>query len=137
VGKGGEGGALWLRLLLGPACRTCRAAPSECIGSSRAETDATPPLPSQLLRWHKSIGLGFKTPKEAIEGNYVDKKCPFTSDVSIRGRIMVRVQPSAGPIPRLSACTCCQIHGGSGGRLQQAGRAAGGSREVLLSSALS
>lgn len=31
--------------------------------------------------------LGFKTPQTAIEGAYVDKKCPFTSDVSIRGRI--------------------------------------------------
>lgn len=32
--------------------------------------------------------VGFKTPAEAIEGQYVDKKCPFTSDVSIRGRIL-------------------------------------------------
>ena len=46
----------------------------------------------QTLRWYKNVGLGFKTPKEAIDGNYVDKKCPFTSDVSIRGRIMVRVR---------------------------------------------
>jgi small subunit ribosomal protein S11e len=30
---------------------------------------------------------GFKTPKNAMEGNYIDKKCPWTSDVSIRGRI--------------------------------------------------
>jgi small subunit ribosomal protein S11e len=35
-----------------------------------------------------NIASGFKTPKEAIEGNYIDKKCPFTSDVSIRGRIL-------------------------------------------------
>merc|ERR1712243_19593 len=39
------------------------------------------------LRHVKSVGLGFKTPKEAIEGNYIDKKCPFTGNVSIRGRI--------------------------------------------------
>ena len=39
-------------------------------------------------RWYKSVGLGFKTPREAIEGNYIDKKCPFTGDVSIRGRIL-------------------------------------------------
>ena len=39
-------------------------------------------------RYYKSIGLGFKTPKEAIEGSYVDKKCPFTGNVSIRGRIL-------------------------------------------------
>jgi small subunit ribosomal protein S11e len=35
-----------------------------------------------------NFASGFKTPKEAIEGNYIDKKCPFTSDVSIRGRIL-------------------------------------------------
>ena len=38
-------------------------------------------------RFFKKIGLGFKTPQAAIEGDYIDKKCPFTSDVSIRGRI--------------------------------------------------
>ncbi len=42
----------------------------------------------QGVRYYKSIGLGFKTPKTAIEGNYVDKKCPFTGNVSIRGRIL-------------------------------------------------
>merc|ERR1712029_798852 len=40
------------------------------------------------LRYWKNVGLGFKTPKEAIDGNYVDKKCPFTGGVSIRGRIL-------------------------------------------------
>ena len=39
-------------------------------------------------RWYKDVGLGFKTPKEAIEGSYVDKKCPFTGNVSIRGKIL-------------------------------------------------
>jgi len=46
---------------------------------------------TQALRWYKDVGLGFKTPKEAIEGSYIDKKCPFTSDVSIRGRILTGV----------------------------------------------
>ncbi|TPX45038.1 hypothetical protein SeLEV6574_g04119 [Synchytrium endobioticum] len=41
-----------------------------------------------VKRWFKDVGLGFKTPKEAIEGTYIDKKCPFTSNVSIRGRIL-------------------------------------------------
>lgn len=27
-------------------------------------------------------------PAEAINGTYIDKKCPFTGDVSIRGRIL-------------------------------------------------
>jgi small subunit ribosomal protein S11e len=55
-------------------------------------------------RWFKDIGLGFKTPSEAINGTYIgmptlstsfqlfkvslDKKCPFTGDISIRGRIL-------------------------------------------------
>jgi len=39
-------------------------------------------------RWYKDVGLGFKTPPEAINGTYIDKKCPFTSEVSIRGRIL-------------------------------------------------
>lgn len=43
------------------------------------------------MRYFKSIGLGFKTPKTAIEGTYVDKKCPFTGNVSIRGRILTGI----------------------------------------------
>lgn len=66
-------------------------------------------------RWYKDVGLGFRTPKTAIEGTYIgmvppfrymsrgyrewmrarsdqsaltDKKCPFTGEVSIRGRIL-------------------------------------------------
>ncbi|KAF7347849.1 Serine/threonine-protein phosphatase [Mycena venus] len=39
-------------------------------------------------RWYKDVGLGFKTPAEAINGTYIDKKCPFTGDISIRGRIL-------------------------------------------------
>ncbi|KAA8910974.1 hypothetical protein TRICI_003985 [Trichomonascus ciferrii] len=39
-------------------------------------------------RWYKDVGLGFKTPKAAIQGSYIDKKCPFTGLVSIRGRIL-------------------------------------------------
>jgi len=45
-------------------------------------------LSSADLRYSKTVGLGFKTPKEAVLGKYVDKKCPFTSSVSIRGRIL-------------------------------------------------
>lgn len=43
---------------------------------------------SKQKRWWKEVGLGFKTPKTAIEGTYIDKKCPFTGLVSIRGRIL-------------------------------------------------
>ncbi|KAI1896292.1 hypothetical protein AGOR_G00093290 [Albula goreensis] len=45
----------------------------------------------KLPRYHKSVGLGFKTPREAIDGTYIDKKCPFTGNVSIRGRILLGV----------------------------------------------
>merc|ERR1719502_1586652 len=41
----------------------------------------------KIKRFSKKIGLGFKTPQEAKDGNYIDKKCPFTSNVTIRGRI--------------------------------------------------
>ena len=40
------------------------------------------------MRFIRNVGLGIKTPASAIESNYVDKKCPFTGNVSIRGRIL-------------------------------------------------
>ncbi|KAK8520461.1 hypothetical protein V6N12_004399 [Hibiscus sabdariffa] len=46
-------------------------------------------------RFWKSIGLGFKTPREAVEGTYIDKKCPFTGTVSVRGRILAGTCHSA------------------------------------------
>ena len=42
-------------------------------------------------RFYKNVGLGFRTPRGAIEGDYIDKKCPFTGNVSIRGRILTGV----------------------------------------------
>merc|ERR1711953_178096 len=39
----------------------------------------------------RNIGLGFKTPREAVEGTYIDKKCPWTGNVAIRGRILTGV----------------------------------------------
>ncbi|GMI27517.1 hypothetical protein TeGR_g1483 [Tetraparma gracilis] len=48
------------------------------------------------MRYTRNVGLGFKTPKEASEGKYVDKKCPFTGNVSIRGRILKGLVISAG-----------------------------------------
>jgi len=43
---------------------------------------------SKAVRWWRNVGLGFRVPKTAIEGKYVDDKCPFTGNVSIRGRIL-------------------------------------------------
>lgn len=34
------------------------------------------------------VGLGFRTPDWAVSGKYVDKKCPWTGNVSIRGRVL-------------------------------------------------
>uniref|UniRef100_A0A7S1LWG9 Small ribosomal subunit protein uS17 N-terminal domain-containing protein n=4 Tax=Alexandrium catenella TaxID=2925 RepID=A0A7S1LWG9_ALECA len=42
----------------------------------------------RALRYWRNVGLSFQTPKEAKEGNFVDKKCPFTGNVSIRGKIL-------------------------------------------------
>jgi small subunit ribosomal protein S11e len=38
-------------------------------------------------RYYRNVGMGFQTPKTAIEGTYVDKKCPFTGNIAIRGRV--------------------------------------------------
>ncbi|XP_017299243.1 40S ribosomal protein S11 isoform X2 [Diaphorina citri] len=43
------------------------------------------------LRYFRDVGLGFKSPREAIDGTYIDKKCPFTGNVSIRGRILIGI----------------------------------------------
>ncbi|CAG2180243.1 unnamed protein product, partial [Oppiella nova] len=40
------------------------------------------------VRYVRNVGLGFKTPRDALEGTYIDKKCPFTGNVAIRGRIL-------------------------------------------------
>ena len=36
----------------------------------------------------KAIGLGFKTPQDAKDGCYIDKKCPWAGNVSIRGKLL-------------------------------------------------
>ena len=46
-------------------------------------------------RYYKSVGLGIKTPRSAIEGTYVDKKCPWTGSVNIRGKFLTGVIKTA------------------------------------------
>jgi len=48
----------------------------------------------RALRYWRNVGLSFQTPKEAKEGNFVDKKCPFTGNVSIRGKILKGMVPA-------------------------------------------
>ncbi|XP_065179639.1 small ribosomal subunit protein uS17-like [Sycon ciliatum] len=52
------------------------------------------PGQKKTSRFVRNVGLGFKTPREAEEGTYIDKKCPFTGNVSIRGRILTGVVAS-------------------------------------------
>ena len=59
----------------------------KAISSGRARVLAKQGKDGQL-RYYKKIGLGIQTPSAAIKGHYVDKKCPFTSNVNIRGRIL-------------------------------------------------
>lgn len=47
------------------------------------------------MRYIRNVGLGIKTPISAVEATYVDKKCPFTGNVAIRGRILKGVVKSA------------------------------------------
>lgn len=51
-------------------------------------------LTARDQRFVREVGLGIKTPKEAINGKFVDKKCPFTGNVPIRGRILKGVVKS-------------------------------------------
>jgi len=59
--------------------------PTVFLASKRAAGNKKANKP---LRYIRNVGLGFKTPKEALLGTYVDRKCPFTGNVSIRGRIL-------------------------------------------------
>jgi small subunit ribosomal protein S11e len=43
---------------------------------------------TRRARWFQDIGLGIKTPAAAVNGKYIDNKCPWTGDISIRGRLL-------------------------------------------------
>lgn len=43
---------------------------------------------ARRTRWFKNIGLGIKTPAAAVNGKYIDHKCPWTGNVNIRGRLL-------------------------------------------------
>ncbi|KAI3467986.1 hypothetical protein Pfo_024649 [Paulownia fortunei] len=67
---------------------------AHCICSSKKSGKGKAPGKGGNRYW-KNIGLSFKTPREAIEGTYIDKKCPFTGNVSVRGRILAGTCHSA------------------------------------------
>merc|ERR1712010_378285 len=53
-------------------------------GKARVLSRSTRKGPRQV----KSVGLGFKVPAKAKDGKYIDKKCPFVGEVSIRGKLL-------------------------------------------------
>merc|ERR1712028_3203 len=72
----------------------------EAIFLNKKKRSLTKKQSIRETRFYKNVGLGFKTPRNAIENNYVDKKCPFTGNVSIRGRILVGKVASVGKMNR-------------------------------------
>ncbi|XP_048093079.1 40S ribosomal protein S11-like [Alosa alosa] len=42
----------------------------------------------KITRYYKSPGFDIEIPYEAKHGTYIDKKCPFTGQVNIRGKIL-------------------------------------------------
>merc|ERR1711877_74188 len=62
------------------------------------------------VRYYKNVGLGFKTPKEAIEGTYIDNKCPFTGNVSIRGKILKGMCISSGKMKQTIVMRRTYLH---------------------------
>jgi len=59
------------------------------VGSKRVLAKKKPGI--RDTRYYKQVGLGIKTPRTAIEGTYVDKKCPWTGSVNIRGKLLTGV----------------------------------------------
>merc|ERR1711939_595256 len=71
-----------------PSWQFSPSAPTRSSLTSSSTTNPRPQRAEELARVYEDVGLGFRTPKAAIEGAYIDKKCPFTGMVSIRGRIL-------------------------------------------------
>lgn len=60
--------------------------------NSDLSVDASLDPPSLTLEWIlMSIFVFFSSPSQAIAGSYIDKKCPFTGDVAVRGRILTGI----------------------------------------------
>ena len=58
----------------------------------------------KIARYVRNVGLGFKTPATAVAGGYIDKKCPFTGNVSAL-RLFPRVEFHSFPLPYLHVLT--------------------------------
>merc|ERR1712071_531179 len=82
----------------------------EQIGDSRSfQKQATIKVVQNKLnktvqkRYVKNVGLGIKTPKDARSMSYVDKECPFTGNVAIRGRLL------SGVVTKLKMQRSCTV----------------------------
>merc|ERR1711918_114498 len=64
--------------------RSYQKQPHIFAGKARVLSRSTRKGPRQV----KQVGLGFKIPLKAKEGRYIDKKCPFVGQVSIRGKLL-------------------------------------------------
>ena len=64
--------------------RSYQKQPHIFAGKARLLSRSTRKGPRQV----KSVGLGFKVPEKAKSGKYIDKKCPFVGQVSIRGKLL-------------------------------------------------
>ena len=93
---------MWARSApLAPRSRECTTGATHATPPSPPRSSDAPPhacLPPRCdhrgireTRYYKSVGLGIKTPRTAIEGTYVDKKCPWTGNVNIRGKMLTGV----------------------------------------------
>merc|ERR1712079_53932 len=54
-------------------------------------------------RYTRNPGLGFKAPRD-VNASFVDKKCPFTGNCSIRGRILTGTITKKNMAVHLSPC---------------------------------
>ena len=67
----------------------------------------------KIARYVRNVGLGFKTPATAVSGGYIDKKCPFTGNVSTPylTRVAFRSPPSrTRRLHMLSLAVSTQAH---------------------------
>ena len=72
-----------------PVPRSCRpVSPRQTEKAFQKQDCVFAGAKGKKVRYTRTVGLGFKTPKAAVEGGYIDKKCPFTGNVNIRGRIL-------------------------------------------------
>ncbi|AFP65405.1 40S ribosomal protein S11 (nucleomorph) [Chroomonas mesostigmatica CCMP1168] len=53
-----------------------------------AKEKITSPPWEKVKKKTRNVGQGFRIPQEALEKDYRDKNCPFTGNISIRGRLI-------------------------------------------------